>query len=222
MFFKTAPVALAAAVFMTLSAPAAHAEGLSFNVGAVSLYKFKGIDLDSRAPKGFRPALQGGVDYEFGNGVYVGNWNSTGKFGNANLEVDLYAGYKGEITKDLSFDVGFASYLYPNSGGGWNGNELYGSLSYGIFTAKLARGVSGSIKKATRLALSVEQGLTDSLTASAGVGFRNNSGPSDFNLGLSYDLGNDLSATAVLSGAQRSKAGVAGKTRLVLGVSKSF
>ena len=34
-------------------------------------------------------ALQGGVDFDFGNGFYIGNWNSTGRFGEANLEINL-------------------------------------------------------------------------------------------------------------------------------------
>jgi uncharacterized protein (TIGR02001 family) len=217
-------IALAAALSMA-ALSSAQAEGLSFNVGAVSLYKSNGIDQDTRETKAFRPAIQGGVDYDFGNGFYVGNWNSTGKFDDANLEIDLYAGYSNELASGLSYDVGFARYLYPSSGGGWNGNELYGSFSYGIFTVKYTRGVSGSIDKMSRLGLSVEQPLSDKLTLKAGVGKRNsanNDGATDFSVGASYDLGGDLSASAMLSGAQKSKVGDAGKTRLVVGVSKSF
>jgi uncharacterized protein (TIGR02001 family) len=206
---------------------AAFAEGgLSFNLGAVSLYKSSGIDQDSRAMKSLRPAIQGGVDYEIGNGLYLGNWNSTGKFGGADLEVDLYGGYRGELVQGVSYDLGFASYIYPSSGGGWNGNELYGSLSYSIFTAKLTRGTSGSINKWSRLGLNVAQPLNDALTLKGGMGFRNksngNSGAYDYSLGVAYDMGNNVSTSATVSGAQTSKAGDAGKSRLILGVSKSF
>ena len=165
------------------------------------------------------------MDYDFGNGFYVGNWNSTGKFGEANLEIDLYAGYSNELSNGVSYDVGFASYLYPSSGGGWNGNELYGSVSYGIVTLKYVRGVSGAIDKFTRLGLSIEQPLSDKLTLKAGVGKRNSinsSGASDFNVGLAYDMGDDLGVSAVISGAQKSKVGDAGKARLIVGLSKSF
>jgi uncharacterized protein (TIGR02001 family) len=205
--------------------PQAAQAQLSFNIGAVSLYKSNGIDQDNRAPKNFIPALQGGVDYDFGNGVYVGNWNSTGKFGEANVEVDLYAGYRGEITKELSYDVGFISYLYPSESS-WNGNELYASLTYSILTAKVTRGTSGSIDKWSRLGLSVKQPLTDSLTLTGGVGVRNksnsNTGAYDYSLGVSYDLGDSLTTTATVSGAQTSKAGNNGKARLVVGISKGF
>lgn len=58
------------------------------------------------------------------------------------------------------------------------------------------------------------------------MGFRNksngNSGSHDYSIGVSYDLGNDLTASAMLSGAQKSKVGDAGKDRLILGISKSF
>ncbi|HMN92523.1 MAG TPA: TorF family putative porin [Hydrogenophaga sp.] len=222
---STLSLALAAALGMAVLSPA-HAEGLSFNVGVVSLYKSNGIDQDNRAPKNFLPALQGGVDYAFSNGFYVGNWNSTGKFGDANVEIDLYAGFSNEFGNGLSYDVGYAYYVYPDSGGGWNGSEVYGSLTAGIATVKLTRGTSGSIKKHSRLSLALAQPLTDKLTLDAVVGVRNksngNSGAYDYGLGVSYDLGNDLGASAMLSGAQKSKAGDAGKARLVLGLSKSF
>lgn len=226
MQFNKNHIATAAALAALLVSPLSQAEGLSYNIGAVSLYKSNGIDQDSREQKSFRPAIQGGVDYEFSNGFYVGNWNSTGKFGKANIEIDLYAGYTRELKNGVSYDIGFASYLYPNSGGGWNGNEIYGSVSYGIFTTKLTRGTSGSIKKWSRLGLSIEQPLSKALTLNAGVGIRNksngNSGAYDYSLGVSYDLGNDLTTTATVSGAQTSKAGDAGKSRLIVGVAKSF
>jgi uncharacterized protein (TIGR02001 family) len=222
----TTSLALAASLAALTFAPLAQAEGLSFNIGAVSLYKSNGIDQDSRAMKAVRPAIQGGVDYEFANGFYLGNWNSTGKFGEADVEIDLYAGYGGELGNGVSYDIGLARYLYPSSGGGWNGNEIYGSVSYGIFTTKLTRGTSGVIDKWSRLSVSLEQPLSKELTLNAGLGFRNksngNSGAYDYSLGLGYDLGNDLTTTATLSGAQTSKAGDAGKARLVVGVSKSF
>jgi uncharacterized protein (TIGR02001 family) len=223
--FKLLAVAAAAAVLATPS----FAEGLSFNIGVVSLYKSKGIDQDSRQEedrKGFRPALQGGVDYDFGNGFYIGNWNSTGKFGDANVEIDLYGGYTGEITDMLSYDVGVVRYIYPGNNDEWNGNDVYASVTYGIVTAKVERGVSGSIKKHERFSLAVSQPLSDALTLDAVMGFRNtsndNSGANDYGIGLTYDLGKGLSANALLSGAQRSKAGEGGKNRLVLGVSQSF
>jgi len=216
-------IALAAA--LGLAAMSAQAEGLSFNIGAVSLYKSNGIDQDDRANKSFNPAIQGGVDYDFGNGFYVGNWNSTGKFGDgANLEIDIYGGYSNELSNGLSYDVGVARYIYPGNTADYNSNEWYASFTYGIVTAKYTRGFGNGNKNA-RLGLSIEQPLSDKLTLKAGVGKRNsvnNDGASDFSLGLAYDMGSDMTLSAQVAGAQKSKVGDAGKTRLVVGVSKSF
>jgi uncharacterized protein (TIGR02001 family) len=216
-------IALAAA--LGLAAMSAQAEGLSFNIGAVSLYKSNGIDQDDRANKSFNPAIQGGVDYDFGNGFYVGNWNSTGKFGSgANLEIDIYGGYSNELSNGLSYDVGVARYIYPGNTADYNSNEWYASFTYGIVTAKYTRGFGNGNKNA-RLGLSIEQPLSDKLTLKAGVGKRNsvnNDGASDFSLGLAYDMGSDMTLSAQVAGAQKSKVGDAGKTRLVVGVSKSF
>ncbi len=217
-------IALVAALGLA-AASSAQAEGLSFNIGAVSLYKSNGIDQDDRGDKSFNPAIQGGVDYDFGNGSYVGNWNSTGKFGDgANLEIDIYGGFSKELSNGLSYDVGVARYIYPGNTADYNSNEWYASFTYGIVTAKYTRGFGNGNKNA-RLGLSIEQPLSDKLTLKAGVGKRNsvnNDGASDFSLGVAYELGNDLSLSAVVSAAQKSKVGDAGKTRLVVGLSKSF
>ena len=43
-----------------------------------SNYKFRGQDQDTSKNKGFKPAIQGGFDYAFGeSGLYIGNWNSS-------------------------------------------------------------------------------------------------------------------------------------------------
>ena len=206
--------------------PLAASAQLSYNIGAVSLYKSRGLDQDSRATKAFRPSIQGGVDYAFDNGIYVGNWNATGKFGSANLEMDVYAGYKTEIAKDLSLDVGFVRYVYPNSGGGWNGNDVYIGLSYGMFSAKYYQGTSGSVDKNKYLTLGATLPISDTVSFKASVGFaRPNSGNDyeDYSLGVAYDLGDGLSASLMAAGANnRAVTGNAGKGRLILGISKAF
>lgn len=223
---KFAVATILAGALMVPVAVCAEGGSLSFNIGAVSFNKFEGIDSDSRTSATLRPAIQGGVDYEFGNGFYLGNWNSSGEFGSSDLEIDLYGGYRGELGQGVTYDVSFVRYLYPNSGGGWNGAELIGKLSYGIFTAKISRGMSGAIEEWSRLGLSVSQPLSDALTLKGGIGFRNqsngNSGANDFSIGLEYNLGNGLSTSATVSGAQKSKVGDAGATRLTLGIVKFF
>lgn len=149
---KRAFLHLACSAACIAAAPIAQAD-TSYNLGIVSLYKANGVDQDNPKGKQVRPALQGGVDTSFDNGFYLGNWNSTGRFGDANLEIDLYGGHRGNLTEQLSYDVGLIRFLYPGSGGGWNGNEAYASLSWGPVTVKYARGVSGVIEKFDRLSL---------------------------------------------------------------------
>ncbi|WP_298596431.1 TorF family putative porin, partial [uncultured Limnohabitans sp.] len=116
---------------------------LSFNVGAVSDYRYRGIS-QSR----LKPALQGGVDYADKSGFYVGAWGSSIKWikdagaTDGTVEVDIYGGYKGAVG-DLAYDVGFLRYEYVSNklaGTGSyvnaNTNEVYGAVTYGLFTAK--------------------------------------------------------------------------------------
>lgn len=143
-------IQLALAVSMAFSAiPSlsfAEDSPLSFNVSLTTDYRYRGISQTR-----LKPALQGGADYALPGGFYVGAWGSTIKWikdagGDANVEIDLYGGYKGEIAKDLGFDVGVLQYVYPGAKTtAWdalyknpNTTELYGALSFGPATAKLS------------------------------------------------------------------------------------
>lgn len=145
---------LALAALTTLGGlPAlAHAEGspLTFNAAVSSDYRYRGIS-QSR----LKPAVSAGADYAAANGFYVGTWASTIKWikdfnGDADLELDVYGGYKGEITKGLGFDVGALQYLYPSAKtAAWdsiyknpNTTEVYGALTFGPATAKLSYSLS--------------------------------------------------------------------------------
>jgi uncharacterized protein (TIGR02001 family) len=136
---------LAAALTLTALPTLSHAD-LAFNAGVVSDYRYRGISQTR-----LKPALQGGVDWSHASGVYVGAWASTIKwvedaYGDAKVEVDLYGGYKGEITKEFTYDVGVLQYVYPSAKtAAWtavykdpNTTELYGALTYGPVTAKLS------------------------------------------------------------------------------------
>lgn len=208
-----------------LSAPTLALADTSYNLGIVSLYKSNGLDQDNPKGKQVRPALQGGVDTSFDNGFYLGNWNSTGRFGDAKLEIDLYGGHRGNLTEQLSYDVGLVSFIYPGSGGGWNGNEAYASLSWGPVTVKYARGVSGVIEKFGRLSLAYTQPIGEAWKLQAGLGMRNKTAGDfgDYSVGVTRDLGEGLSVGATLSGATRKEQlGGAGDNRLVLSLVKGF
>src|SRR6202142_524713 len=117
-----APAAAAA------SAPEPTPSPFTGNINLTSNYKFRGQDQGTL--KAWSPAVQGGFDWTQ-NGWYLGNWNSNVSFA-GNIEMDLYGGYRGEITKHLGYDVGFLQYYYPKNGGqvNFNTTELYGLLSW--------------------------------------------------------------------------------------------
>ncbi len=97
-----------------IAAPLMASAQLSTNVSLVSNYKFRGQDQDLSKTTAVKPALQGGFDYAFSNGMYVGNWNSNMNFNGAgSLEMDVYGGYKGELG-DVGYDVGVLKYAYPS------------------------------------------------------------------------------------------------------------
>ena len=107
---------------------------LSYNVGAVSDYRFRGISQSN-----FKPALQLGVDFAHKSGFYLGafgsNVNWVKDFNGAtkgSYEVDLYGGYKGNITKDVGFDLGLIAYTYPGNDSG-KGNLPRG-VAVGAYT----------------------------------------------------------------------------------------
>jgi uncharacterized protein (TIGR02001 family) len=141
---KKSLLALAAALALPVLPTVAHAD-LAFNVGVVSDYRYRGIS-QSR----LKPAVQGGVDWSHSSGFYLGAWASTIKWikdaqGDASLEIDLYGGYKGEITKGVNFDVGLLTYQYPGAvTAGFsdfglknpNTTELYGAITFGPATLK--------------------------------------------------------------------------------------
>ena len=144
----TTNLTLAAALTLalaTLGAGMAHAEDakpaeakpdneISYNVALTSDYRYRAIS-QSR----LKPALQGGADYTNNpTGLYAGTWLSTIHWikdagGDGNVEWDLYAGKRGEIVKDVSYDVGGLAYVYPSNGLDTNANtfELYGQVGYG-------------------------------------------------------------------------------------------
>ncbi|MCW5636463.1 MAG: TorF family putative porin [Rubrivivax sp.] len=140
-----ARAAAAASFAAALSLPSVALADLSFNVGAVSDYRYRGIS-QSR----LKPAVQGGVDWSAGP-FYVGAWASTIRWiDDANpassnkVEIDLYGGYKGEIMKDLSYDVGLLTYQYPGHklATSPNTTEIYGALTFGPATLKYSHSVS--------------------------------------------------------------------------------
>ena len=129
----------AAALLAAAPAIAEPTLKLSGGVTLVSQYRFRGISLSDE-----RPTLQGTINLNHDSGLYGGAWASGldgfGELGGSNLELDLYAGYKKEIMKGATLDVGLLYYAYPGSkGGNFEFFEPYANVSgaLGPGTAKL-------------------------------------------------------------------------------------
>jgi uncharacterized protein (TIGR02001 family) len=207
-FIPSPLLALALSSASLLSPLAAQAQGLSFNIGAESSYDDQGKD--------FAPSLQGGMDYGFSNGFYVGNWNSTGKFGEAlksTVEVDLYVGYAKELASGLSYDLAVTRYIYPGVKD-YNANDVNLDVAYGPATVSYTQAfTSDGFDSGYTLGLTLAHSITDALEASVLVEGDKGVSSLNYELGLAYDMGNDLSISGTVN---------KDKPRLVLGISKGF
>lgn len=141
-FKKTLAVTTLALTVPMITSVATAAE-VSGNVTLTTDYKFRGISQNDTSP-----AVQGGFDVAFENGIYVGTWGSVVDFADpdgsdANFELDYYAGYGGSISEDVTYDVGYIYYDYPTSNEteftltgkrDLDYQEFYGSVSFSDFT----------------------------------------------------------------------------------------
>lgn len=222
---------------------------LAYNVGAVSDYRFRGISQTS-----FKPALQAGVDFTHKSGFYLGAWGSNVNWikdyvgaTDGSLEVDLYGGYKGAITKDLGFDVGVIGYTYPSNTAGnvsgyanANTTEVYGALTYSIVTAKYSQSTGNFVANTNSagsayLEVAATFDLGNGLTLTPHVGRQtipnvtNNLGDyTDYSLTLAKDFGNGLSVSLAAIGTNAGDYYKApgfdnlGKNTAVVGLKYSF
>lgn len=219
---------------------------LSFNASVVTDYRYRGIS-QSR----LKPAVQGGLDFAHKKGFYLGAWGSTIKWiedsgaTDGNVEIDLYGGFKGELAKDVAFDVGVLRYEYVRNklgavSGYANANttELYGALTYGVVTAKYSQSLSnlfGNInsKNSQYLDLSATFDLGSGMTLTPHVGRQLvNNNPNyhytDYSITLAKDLGNGLSASAMLVDTNAKSSSYTwggkyvGKSGAVVGLKYSF
>ena len=232
LVFSSAAFAQTAAPAAPAAPAAAPASPLSFNISLASNYKFRGQDQDQTKTRAFKPALQGGFDYAFDSGFYVGNWNSTvawtkylGTPQNNSVEIDLYGGYKFKAG-EVDLDVGALQYYYPGANTA-NTTELYLGAGYGPVSAKYSTtvsqgyfgignnkftGPSGSGRGTGYLNLAFAKEVAPSVTFKASLGFTNLKSaanaagfPSymDYSVGASYDIGDGLAVSGAFVGANK-------------------
>jgi uncharacterized protein (TIGR02001 family) len=221
---KKVKLAIASVLTVMVIMPAVAQADVVYNIGVVSLYKSKGVDQNTGEAKDFRPALQGGVDWTHASGFYVSNWNSTGKFGAANLEIDLTAGYVHKLNDTVSFDISLFTYAFRDQAAE-NGTDLNTSVSFGAFKLYYNRVLTKVYETSETFGLDYKQPLTDKLTFLAGAGYKNPRVGKDntyASLGLGYNLGAGLTTKLEISGADESVYGAAGKTRAVIFLNQTF
>ncbi|MGD8932676.1 MAG: TorF family putative porin, partial [Chromatiales bacterium] len=100
--------ATAASIALLGLSSTAFAE-VSMNLGVTSNYVWRGVTQTDD-----KPAISGGVDWSGDSGLYAGAWASNVDFGSCcetTYELDLYGGYKGEIS-DFGYDAGLIYYTY--------------------------------------------------------------------------------------------------------------
>lgn len=116
---------------------------LSANVAVTTDYRFRGVSLS-----GGDAAIQGGFDVAHDSGFYAGTWASSIDGGDAygEMELDVYAGWSGQLTDALSIDLGAVYYIYPTEdiGADVDYYELLGSLAFTLGPAEATVGVGYS------------------------------------------------------------------------------
>lgn len=190
------------ALFMAVGVTSAYAQ-LSGNLGLTSDYRFRGISQTQNAP-----AIQGGIDYAHSSGLYIGNWNSSVSsqmYNNGSgVESDIYAGFKKDVYKGITIDVGSYNYFYPRAntvtGKEYTTNELYAGVGYGPVSVKYSHSMSDYFGTTNSTGTQYFQADLNqpipvvknlSLVAHAGrtdVANNANLNYNDFNAGLAYDL----------------------------------
>lgn len=240
---------IAVAVMGAFAGSMAHAEdavpehSFTGNLSVVSDYRFRGVSQTFK-----QPAVQGGFDYAHSSGFYVGNWNSNvsgNSFTDGSIEMDLYGGYKFNITPDITADVGALYYYYPGAqivgGKKYNTTELYGSVGYKWFTLKYSNAVSDFFGApgsdgSDYIELNAAFEVADKTTLGFHVGHQKvknveNADYTDYKVSIARDfgfatiglaiVGTDIDGDGLLTSASGKSKKIAGTTG-VLSISKSF
>ncbi|HMO68931.1 MAG TPA: TorF family putative porin [Novosphingobium sp.] len=193
---------------------------ISGDVSLVSDYRFRGISLSDGSV-----AVQGSINVGHASGFYVGTWASSIEdspvYGHT--EVDLFAGWSGDIAPGLTADVGVTYFVYPNGRvGKANYWEPYASLSaaLGPVTAKVGVAYAWDQKSLgsddnlyiytdleagipdTPITLAAHLGYTDGALSPEVLTGKGTGGGFDWSLGASFAITPNLSIGATYVGVE--------------------
>ena len=159
-------------------------------------YRFRGISQTFN-----KPVLQLDSIYTAESGFYLGIFGSNVDFGpeiGANVEVDFYGGWAGEIADGLSADLQLTRYIYPGDDVPSEYNEFLGKLSYSGFTGLI--GYSNDAFNTNETGIYYNLGysllIADEYTLDASIGYYNlddapeyGGGIVDKSIGVSREFG---------------------------------
>jgi uncharacterized protein (TIGR02001 family) len=203
---KITRIALACALSIGVAAPALAEAELSYNVGALS-------SNSSTTEEDFKPALTFGADYAFGNGFYASNANTTGDYGDSDVEITLTVGYGNELANGLSYDLSASRYIYPGDSGS-DANDTTLVLGYADFRAEYTKGFSDTkFTDGYTLGLGYTWNISDVLNVDVLVETSDEFDNTASTVTVNYDFGNGLSSFAEFTEAD---------PKAVIGVSQSF
>lgn len=222
-------------------------------ISIYSEYEYRGISQTAE-----KPAAQFNLDFTHTSGFYAGlfvtniNWlkeaaKAQGFSTNAKVEVDLFAGYKFEVVKDVTLDVGYLRYEYPSSKAfsiSPNTDEIYIGIASGPFSAKYSHSISNLFgfeksKNSGFAELNWSQEIFPKFTANAQIARQTVKNNGDYSYtvlkaGGTYDLGSGWAVGGYVKGTNAKDVPNSsdtfytvngkdlGKTRLVVFASKSF
>lgn len=213
-----AATVLAGSVFVAAPAAAESDFTISGNASVVSAYRFRGVDLSDGDI-----AIQGGADISHKSGFYVGTWGSSiDGAGFGHTELDVYAGWTGEVSNGVVLDAGVLAYLYPNASvTDTTVIELYSSLGFSLGPVGTTVGAAWSPKQdalggrdslyiytdaavalpSTPVTLNAHIGYTDgAMSPNFGAPLRNNS-TFDWSAGADFAISQNLTVGAKYVGA---------------------
>jgi hypothetical protein len=109
-------------------------------------YRFRGVSQTDK-----EMAVQAGVTVTHESGIYAGVWGSNlagwGTFGGANMELDVFGGFKTPIGGGGTLDVGLLWYMYPGGADTTDFAEPYIKLSGTTGPVTLTAGVAYAPKQ---------------------------------------------------------------------------
>ncbi|WP_350628086.1 TorF family putative porin [Pseudoalteromonas sp. CAL260-MNA-CIBAN-0059] len=154
-------ITIAALSLVSVASTTVYAE-VTANVAATSNYLWRGQEQTCGDA-----AISGGIDYTNESGFYAGAWASNASWADEmTYELDLYTGFSGAINENVSYDIGYIYYAYPDAASMADADfsEIYGSISVKGFTF-------GAAVLATSAASGDGTDFADSLYLTAGYAF---------------------------------------------------